>query len=375
MFEPLFKRATSGAVQVWKINVEPNDDGTATIITEYGQIDKNMRVTREIIRKGKNVGKKNATTAFQQAVNEASSKWNAKRDREYYGLTVEESDNKRLFAPMLAHKWRDDEGNITSYALSVDWKDTDHLWGQPKFDGNRCRAVREGNGDVKLYSRRGDRINTCDHLVEQLDRVVPENWTLDGELYTHGVPVTTIRGLISKKQAGTENLCFIGYDHVNREEAFRERMQQLRSLQPKFGSHIMLSRTVPIRNEEELMAFQAECIANGYEGAMLRHGREGYKPDERSAQLLKVKSFHDAEFVIVGCKQGSGLYEGAAVFECVTPAGDKFDVTAPGDIPQKRWYWENHHSFIGKMMTVKYAYMTATEHPVPFHCVAKEVLT
>ena len=55
---------------------------------------------------------------------------------------------------------------------------------------------------------------------------------------------------------------------------------------------------------EELIAFENECVGQGYEGVMLnapdaeyKHGRSS----EREGILLKVKRFVDAEAKIVGC--------------------------------------------------------------------------
>jgi hypothetical protein len=75
MFEPLFKRTSTGATQVWQIRVEPQDDGTAIIVTSHGQVDGKIQEGRDHIKQGKNPGKKNATTPVQQAIKEAESKW------------------------------------------------------------------------------------------------------------------------------------------------------------------------------------------------------------------------------------------------------------------------------------------------------------
>ena len=99
MFEPLFKRTATGAVQVWRIRVEPQDDGTAIIITTHGQLDGAQQEARDHIRDGKNTGKRNATTAAQQAIKEAEARWTKQRDRNHYGLTVEESDGRPSCTP------------------------------------------------------------------------------------------------------------------------------------------------------------------------------------------------------------------------------------------------------------------------------------
>jgi|JI9StandDraft_1071089.scaffolds.fasta_scaffold13336_6 hypothetical protein len=370
MFEPLFKRTSTGAVQTWQIRVEPQDDGTAIIVTGHGQIDGKIQEGRDHIKAGKNPGKKNATTPVQQAIKEAESKWTEKRDRDRYGLTVEESDIKMLYAPMLAQSWLE-KGKLTGYAKKVNWDDKAHLHVQPKFDGHRSLAVHDEHG-LRLFTRKGVEVTTCGHIADQLRSIMPVNTVLDGELYTHGVPVTTIGGYISKAQEGTQNLCFMMYDTMIK-APFAERMEQLVGyLRNGYGTHLHLSRTQLIRNEDELMDFQGQCVENDYEGAMFRHGTEGYANGDRSASLLKVKTFVDDEFVVVGCRQSDrGKYEGAAIFECVTPAGHKFDCTAPGNMATKRAFWEYKEKYIGGRLIVKYQKYTETAEPVPFQPVAK----
>lgn len=370
MFEPLFKRASGGAVQVWQIRVEPHDDGTATIVTTHGQLNGAMQEARDHIKEGKNPGKKNATTPQQQAIKEAESKWRRQLERNHYGLTVEESEAKKFVAPMLAQKFTESDGSISSYAQKVQWGDTINTNVQPKFDGHRCLAIR-GEQGIELFTRKGDLITTCGHLVDQLMSVMPVNTIFDGELYTHGVAVTTIGGYIKKKQEGTKNLCFMMYDMVMQEASFAERMAKLIYLTANRGTHLHVARTQPAASMDEVMEFQAQCVEHGYEGAILRHGRTGYEAGARSGSLLKVKTFLDGEYTIVGCKEGRGGYAGAAVFECVTEAGHKFDVTAPGTIPEKQAIWQNHQAYLGKRLTIKFQTMTKTAEPVPFQPVAK----
>lgn len=369
-FAPLYKRTSRGEITMWSVRVTDNQDGTATITTSTGLQHGKIQDRPEIIRVGKNAGRKNATTPLTQAINEAASAWAEARDRNLYGLTIEESDQKKRFAPMLAQSWLV-KGKITSYAEAVDWADTDNLFVQPKFDGHRCLVICQA-GKIQMFTKKGVEITTCDHLVSQLQQILPADAILDGELYIHGVPVTTIGSYIKRKQPGTLRLCLLTYD-VNMTARFAERIATVATWLANNANHtqLFLARTLRVQTPDQMMAFQADCLANGYEGAMLRHGTEGYDAGNRSSQILKVKTFQDDEFVVVGCTHGRGDYESAAVFKCVTADGHTFDCTAPGDLPKKAWYLQNHQQFIGKRLVVKFQKFTETEHPVPFQPVAK----
>jgi len=361
----LFKRASNGSVQEWRIWVEAQPDGTGVIVVEHGKQGGKKQVTRDHIKEGKNTGKKNATTALEQAYAEATAKHTKQRDRKQYGLTVEESDAKKALAPMLAHKYED-------YANQVDWNDADYIRVQPKFDGHRCLAIASDSMDIKLFSRKGEEIVSCDHIKEQLFPVMDAGMILDGELYIHGKPLNKIGSLVRKKQAGSADLCFMLYDINDTERPFVERFDRLQwGMYAQGSTHVQLAKTVPAASLDEAVAFQAQCLDNSYEGAMLRHGRTGYRPGDRSTDLLKMKTFVDAEFPVVGCREGRGGAVGMAIFECVTDAGHKFEVTSPGTHAQKRHFWDNHQDYIGKRLTVKYQTMTSTDTPVPFLPVAK----
>ena len=366
--QTLYKRTKAGKIQQWDIEViehpDAGLDGTATIRVTHGLTDGQKQTDEEVITEGKNPGKRNATTAIQQAHKEAKAKWQKKYDRERYGLTVEESDIKMLTAPMLAHVYEDHAGK-------VDWTGTTQV--QPKFDGHRCLAFNTG-GVIKLLSRQGVEITSCDHLVEQLQGCLPEGAVFDGELYVHGLPLNEIGSLIRRKQEDSTKLCYMMYDMPSHDAPFSERYKHLTATVRMWGDdkfpNLHLARTEAVTDEVAAMDFQVRCIENGYEGAMLRHGDYRYLNGKRCHGLLKMKTFQDDEFEVVDCAMGRGKFEGMAIFSCVTKDGHPFDVTAPGTHEEKRAAWENWPEQKGQMLTVKFQNYSATETPVPVFPVA-----
>ena len=141
----LFKRAADGGVQTWEVRVEPEDDGTATIVTTYGRENGKKQENRDQITAGKNTGKKNETTPQQQAIKEAEAAWAKRKDRKHYGETIRESELKIVAAPMLAHVYDD-------HASKINWEDKEHLHVQPKFDGHRCLVMCDDAMNITLVS-------------------------------------------------------------------------------------------------------------------------------------------------------------------------------------------------------------------------------
>ena len=74
--ETLYGIAKSGSVYQWRIYVVHNPNDTGTIHISRGLVDGKKHTTQETILSGKNLGKKNATTAVGQAIFNAESKRN-----------------------------------------------------------------------------------------------------------------------------------------------------------------------------------------------------------------------------------------------------------------------------------------------------------
>jgi DNA ligase-1 len=96
---------------------------------------------------------------------------------------------------------------------------------------------------------------------------------------------------------------------------------------------------------------------------MVRNLASQYLFKHRSTSLLKVKSFEDAEFKIIGGKEGQGREVGMVVFKCETSNGTEFDVRPRGTAEERSLMWDNLNSYIGKPLTVKYQGLTDDGKP------------
>lgn len=373
-FPPLFKSTVKGGVQIWMIAVEPGKlaDGkpsdTGVIVRKYGLQDGAIREEREEVTRGKNYGKSNATTPYQQALNDAQSEWEIKLKRKGYGLNVADSKATRAVSAMLAEKYKD-------HVKKVEWGSA---FAQPKLDGFRCLARIGKGGKMVALSRENQPLSALTHITEVLDECVHRmmqranvgDVILDGEAYVMGMPLNTISKACKKKTDLSLKIQYHIYDALLPDggRAFKARAEFVKDLISEADNDCIVGvKTVKVRNESELMLCQGEFIAEGYEGAMLRHSSAPYQPGQRSTSLLKVKTFQDGEYKVVDYKLvRDNKYAGAAIFVCETEDGNSFDVLAPGTVPEKKAMGANAAQYVGKMLTVKYAYMTATDEPVPF---------
>jgi ATP-dependent DNA ligase len=368
-FPKLLKKTTGGGTQEWEIWVEKLPNGHGRIVTRYGLEDGKKQESSDTVSVGKNAGKKNATTPYEQACAEAQSQWEMKKTRKGYGDTVEESAGVRGASPMLAHKYQD-------HAKKIDWATA---FAQPKLDGFRC-LVRVEGGAVTLTSRENQPLNALEHLRKEIAAAAHRIAAIsdgrplvfDGELYAHGLSINQISSACKKRSDLTEKILFHSYDVLLPDEPYHERSSLVSRFVSELASPLVGSvETVKVRSENDLMICQRDFIERGYEGAMLRHGKAGYEAGKRSAGLLKVKTFVDGEFKIVDYKFGRGGYAEVPIFVCVTDDGHTFDVTAQGTMAEKKAIGKVAKGCIGRLLTVKYQYMTKTAEPVPFFPVAK----
>lgn len=102
----LYKKGSSGVIQVCQIEVEPSDvdRNWPRILTHNYQHHlpetSNITSIRDIFA-GKNIGKANETTPYDQAVSEAKSMWERKTKKGYFE-SLELANESKVFRPMLA---------------------------------------------------------------------------------------------------------------------------------------------------------------------------------------------------------------------------------------------------------------------------------
>ena len=359
----LFKIHSSGQIGDWKISVSQHSDGSALVVRASTKILGGRPVTTPThVTAGKNIGRSNETTPCEQAVLEAKSKYQKQLDKGYViempvvGDTV--TNSLGFVKPMLAQPIE----KVKQWDFPV------HA--SPKFDGHRMLATVVDE-KVVLYSRGGKPIDV-EHLRNALQATFDEgSWdgtTLDGEIYLHGATLQTISSLVKKPKPESKELVYHVYD-IAHDKPFGLRYFNY-SYAVTMTAHPKVNATMQIRfhNQEQLDAYHAKNLSEGYEGTMVRHGDTGYEDGKRSQSLMKMKDFQDAEFEIVSIRSGkpyikpSGTFQ-VPVYTCKTPDSNLFECTAPGTMQEKHAAWENRDGDVGKMLTVKFFNFTPDGKP------------
>ena len=374
-FPPLCGEATTGKTKVWSIRVfERMSQGV--IQTTHGYLNGKMQVNEKVISQGKNIGKKNETSALEQAVSEARATWVKKIESGYaesiLGTMSAESDEKEesevqsvaqskakgkgihaeVPLPMLAHDYHK-RGKSALFPCFV----------QPKLDGTRCVGM-PGNG---LFSRLRKSFPHMEHILSELHQLPPEI-ILDGELYSSTLTFQEIVGLVKRETLRDgdaekqRQIQFHVYDIIV-DMPFHNRLANLKHLfqRHKF-QHLVLVPTEICESEEKMKEKHAAYVLSGYEGIMLRTKLGVYK-HSRSVDLLKYKEFLDDEYEVVGFEQGQGLEEGCVIWVCKTAEEKTFHCRPRGTRESRSELFQNGADYIGKKLTVRFQELTDERIP------------
>lgn len=357
----LVSAARTGKLKYWKVRVETecplNGSGVhAFVVREWWLAEgQHQTASREI--RGKNLGRSNETTPTAQALLEADAEHKKQLDDGYQVESetipgvgpVYPAGNANtqtgLLLPMLAH-------DFTKRGKSLDW--SAGVWAQPKLDGFRCLY----NSEIGFWSRGGKPFSgTVDlgHLG-----FLTHGLTFDGELILP--PPYTFQqtcAAIKKQRPETALLEFHIFDVVLPDEPFTQRNALLAEL---FVKHTLPEQVVKVQTFtldciDDAARSQAAFMEQGYEGLILRSAGGKYDVGNRSPDLLKLKVFEDAEFQILGLREGVGKEAGAAIFTCgiSTSAGlREFDVRPRGSYELRQLWWQQREELIGRFLTVRY---------------------
>ena len=198
-----------------------------------------------------------------------------------------------------------------NYEGKCDWND--RWWVSRKLDGVRCLAITDENGKCKLYSRMGKEFTTLDKVKEAIEATGIINSVFDGEICLvdedGNEDFQSVMKQLRRKDHQIANPAFMIFDMLTKSEFEAEKSD--RKLYPRL---IILKQWLKGRFiDESILRFTHQTLItsqdhfeywndienkDSWEGLMLRKdvGYEG----KRTKNLVKVKSFHDAEYEVLG---------------------------------------------------------------------------
>lgn len=357
-FETLYGLDKGNKVKEWEINVEDMGDHSVMTYT-YGCKDGKKTECKMVVSQGKNVGKKNETTHFQQAVSQAQSKWNKKKDISGYktsltqveqvGPTDHPKHEPKL--PMLAQDYKKNKSKL-KFPCCI----------QPKLDGYRMVYNPIAN---TMTTRTGKDFKCLVGTNLHSELLSIHAW-LDGELYVHDSSFSFENYGVLRKQKDLsphEKECldkieYHVYDCIDEQKTFAERLEYLqKTLASSSLTKIKLVQTLSCSDSEDVQRAHEANVANEYEGSVLRNLDGKYRCKYRSFDLLKYKDFDDHEFTIVDFtseRDVTGDDDKLVVWVCETESGKRFNVQSKGTKKERKEIYKRGAEFIGQKIWVQH---------------------
>lgn len=256
-------------------------------------------------------------------------------------------------------------------AKKVDFNDTWFV--SRKLDGCRCICIINEDGEPTYFSRAGNEFMTLKNLDAEIISLGLKNMVIDGEICMLDANGNeNFQGIIKeikRKDHTIENPFFYMFDLLTMEEfinkegttLFSVRNVQLDNLffQREFNHIDYLPQTILL--DERMLTYHAfQAKENGWEGLMLR--KDAPYQGKRSNDVLKVKQFYDAEYVVVDIENAINrvIVDGKEVEELmmrnvvIEHKGYRVQVGSGFNHEQKRYYFKNPNEIIGKQITVCY---------------------
>ena len=243
-----------------------------------------------------------------------------------------------------------------------------------KLDGVRCLVVVDEKGKAKSFSRAGKQFHTLSLVEKEIESLGVKNVVFDGEMCIVNdegdEDFQSVMKEIKRKNHTIENGLFQVFDYITYEDftrgnssnkTFSERLSILQSLlSNKDLMHISFLEQTPVLSFHELTALSSTAASKGWEGLMLRKN-DLYK-GKRSNDILKVKTFHDAEYKVIDTFFGPFRYvkEGIEVEEemlsgvAIEHKGNVVRVGSGFTIDERKQLFENPQDILGKVITVQY---------------------
>jgi len=198
-----------------------------------------------------------------------------------------------------------EEASEPPLLLAESWDNAADLsdwWMSEKLDG--VRAYWDGK---QFLSRQGNLYHAPDWFVAGLP-----SEPLDGELWIDRKKFQRTVSIVRRQDKSDlwNEVRFLVFDAPAATGGFEDRLAFLKDALAKGA--VKFARPHPHERCKSLDALRAELMrieTLGGEGLMLRQPGSKYVAG-RSATLLKVKTFHDAEAVVVGHQAGAGRHKG-----------------------------------------------------------------
>lgn len=346
----LFTKAKTGKIRIWTgficvpKNVESFREDLLPLSSDFDETRANRKETAvtyttyqteggkltyskpTIVTDGKNIGKKNETTPFLQALQKLLTDFTKKVKK---GAKISAEDlNEKTFDQLVAKGQHRVNVMLLQDVNKNHWNKVKYpCFIQPKLDGVHMVSVLPNGktgGVIDLYLRGITKKIGQHHIREALQPILSQNkwhgFYVTGEMFTPGLNRQTITSAVMSEDS-TEKINFNVFDifNIDKPLPFNERYKLAVELVREVQSpYVKIVKAKLVHSREEIDKAFEDYIKKGYEGAVLRSYAGlyefGLSREIRSFNAMKLKKRDDFEFEICGFKQGIGKNKGLIIF-------------------------------------------------------------
>ena len=250
-----------------------------------------------------------------------------------------------------------------------------------KLDGVRCLAIIDEFGKVSLWSRQGNEFETLNKVIAEVERLGLKDIVLDGEIcLTNDNGNEDFQGImkqVRRKNHTIDNPKYLVFDMITGTEfrsktgtnQYLNRLNTLTNLMSNFTlNHISVVDQEVVTHETHYIDLMSKADSNGWEGLILRKnvGYEG----KRSKNMLKCKTFKDAEYRVIDLEFGpfrvieNGLEITKEVLSNVVieHKGNRVSVGSGFTIDEREHFKMHPEEILHQVITVKYFQETQNQN-------------
>lgn len=268
--------------------------------------------------------------------------------------------------------------------------------GQYKINGLRCIiSAKRNNTDMfkpitlRFQSREGTYWNSLSNLEDYLLTVIPneflnkmidEDWELDGELYLPGYKVNEINHFVKDPKCKENKFIqYWCYDAIIDDtpqyrrldilgQVFENKTYEFTSLNNHLNNkeRFIYINNYTIENEDDAVKYRNLFIDLGFEGLILRDPDKEYQIGKRNSSMIKFKNVMEGSFKIINIYP-EGISRNIPLFLCKNDINNEtFEVHINGTLKDQEKYLYSKDKFIGKTLYITFGERSGV-YRVPFH--------
>jgi DNA ligase-1 len=268
-----------------------------------------------------------------------------------------------VFSCQLAHDSTNHESKVVGQKLI-----------EVKLDGVRVITIAYPDGRVDQFSRNGKELVNFPHVTEQFAKVahnLSEPYVFDGEIMSSSFQ-DLMKQVHRKSDVQSNDAVLNLFDMMplsNFESGKYDTYQLIRSQNlaewinkyqaelpnVQVVGHELVDLDKP-EGQKRYKEINAQAIAGGYEGIMLKDPMAGYEC-KRSVAWLKLKPFIEVSLTVIGVEEGTGRNEGRlGAIICEGDDDGKFITVNVGSgftDANRDDYWADKNRLLGQVVEVR----------------------